>query len=1085
MKTFGWIRTFGVMNGLIGGWRVAVLLLFWGLTAVLVLSCSSTKEAAPSDAAELDDALCPSTRVWPGIAPGVQAEERTLEYWLEHPSYRERMDDVLMRDVDIAGHNQSMLAHDVRGEPLVADLASPLVPEVLEAEVARRLASLRRSFDKGEYFFKAEESATPTVLPLLDKAGILQAQPQRYVATGDVHVRCAPLTHSFYTATLDPHFDRNNCSVLKAGEPFVVVGDGAASDAGLPRLIRAGYTMGWIAADAPHTPEIPADLFASYVNAPWLRVRSEEVGTPRPNARRRLQGIDESAKVARAWQASERGLEIVELPVSEMELQQGSLTRGAFLREAFSFVGEEYGWGGREGFRDCSRLVLDSVQRFGLLFPRHSAIQQYAGSFWVDLEGLADKEKVGWIEEAHQRGVALLHMPGHIMVYLGKNFDGEPMALHSFAEYLEPCAEGTTTKSGASDTLVIVNQVDVSDLHLGSGTERRSFLARIDRVTVLGGTPGSALEGVATFRAAALPEGPSEACGDSPEAAIFSAPYYAHTQDLTTLVFASEHGQGALVMTAFSPSGRRIQVKTARDAGPPMSLVGQALLDEEGRWQIEVSDGDARVACRSVQVRSSSRERATGGGEAVWSARNAWDRRFENLYQIFIRELVRYPLDGDHVWQNMHDLLRVRERNILWNYLGKGEDEALSLQPDCADFPYMTRAYFAWKLGLPLGYRACSRGREGQPPRCDELRTQVQERQISLDVAEFQRWGRRVLMSTVHSGNGRTHPEDEASDLYPVALTRDALRPGTVYADPDGHVLMIARWEAQPMHGSGALVAVDAQPDGTIALRRFWRGTFAFRPETDSVGAGFKAFRPIVREGSEWRSLRNEELREHPDFAAYSLEQYEGSADDFYETMDALIYPRPQNARAVQYRLIDALEQSVLARRHSVRLGVEAMDARRWPEVPMPRGYSIFETSGLWEDFATPSRDMRLLVALDAVLNFAQVVERNPEQYGMSSVALEDELAALVDARDARLRERRFEYERSDGASWMLSLKDVVDRRVALEVAYNINDCAELRWGASLDSEEGASCRHRAPKVQQERMEEYRPWFHARRRPVR
>ena len=33
----------------------------------------------------------------------------------------------------------------------------------------------------------------------------------------------------------------------------------------------------------------------------------------------------------------------------------------------------------------------------------------------------------------------------------------------------------------------------------------------------------------------------------------------------------------------------------------------------------------------------------------------------------------------------------------------------------------------------------------------------------------------------------------------------------------------------------------------------------------------------------------------------------------------------------------------------------------------MPDGPAIFETTGAWEDFATPSRDLRLLIAMDVV----------------------------------------------------------------------------------------------------------------------
>ena len=49
----------------------------------------------------------------------------------------------------------------------------------------------------------------------------------------------------------------------------------------------------------------------------------------------------------------------------------------------------------------------------------------------------------------------------------------------------------------------------------------------------------------------------------------------------------------------------------------------------------------------------------------------------------------------------------------------------------------------------------------------------------------------------------------------------------------------------------------------------------------------------------------------------------------------------------------------------------------------MPDGPAIFETSGEWEDFSTPSRDLRLLIAIDVVLRFPDRVARRPERYAM------------------------------------------------------------------------------------------------------
>ena len=96
-----------------------------------------------------------------------------------------------------------------------------------------------------------------------------------------------------------------------------------------------------------------------------------------------------------------------------------------------------------------------------------------------------------------------------------------------------------------------------------------------------------------------------------------------------------------------------------------------------------------------------------------------------------------------------------------------------------------------------------------------------------------------------------------------MVLKEETLRPGTVYADPYGHILMIAARLPQSGSTAGVLLAVDAQPDGTVARKRFWRGNFLFAQDPALGGPGFKRFRPIVRDkNGGLRRLTNDEIAE-------------------------------------------------------------------------------------------------------------------------------------------------------------------------------------------------------------------------------
>jgi hypothetical protein len=178
------------------------------------------------------------------------------------------------------------------------------------------------------------------------------------------------------------------------------------------------------------------------------------------------------------------------------------------------------------------------------------------------------------------------------------------------------------------------------------------------------------------------------------------------------------------------------------------------------------------------------------------------------------------------------------------------------------------------------------------------------------------------------------------------------------------------------------------------------------------------------------------------------------------------------------------LDEQVKTRVTAVEIGRKYLDKGRG-DVSMPSGASIFETTGAWEDYSTPARDFRMLIAIDVVRGFPDHVARRPERYAIpEGKSAADVKAALQSALASELATHKFSYTRSDGSQWTLSLKDVIDRAGALEMAYNPNDCVELRWGAPEGSAEAATCKRRAPVAQRAKMTEYRSWFHDRHWPT-
>ena len=579
-------------------------------------------------------------------------------------------------------------------------------------------------------------------------------------------------------------------------------------------------------------------------------------------------------------------------------------------------------------------------------------------------------------------------------------------------------------------------------------------------------------------------------------------------------------------LSLIAPDGRVAATSRDRLGGPPYFWFAEVATPTAGTWRVTLASTECGTITRNIPVRADQPPRPQKTAGSVWPLRNTWNRAMENLYSAWIEKLFDAPLDASLEWPALHVGLRDRSRNFLFNYLGLGEDEMkMVIRPDCADLPYFLRAYFAFKMGLPYGYSKCTRGGGGRAPTCvgfthiqkleeprpaptpqvatpttsgttlfDNFRPPAAAPAPPAAVAPPRPLGLvpsfgaylKSIGDAVHSASGRTALTDENTDYYPVMLSEETLRPGTTYADPYGHLLVIVKRVAQTSDAAGVFLAVDGQPDGTVARKRFWRGNFLFAQDPALGGPGFKRFRPIVsdRSGS-LRRLTSAEILKNPQYADFSLEQGKLSVEAFYDRMDDVMSPAPLDPLRAMKEAITSLDEQVRIRVTSVENGRKFQSSARG-EASMPDGPAIFETTGAWEDFSTPSRDLRLLIAIDVVRGFPDRVARRPDRYAMpTGKSVADVKAEMERVLASELAARKFTYTRSDGSAWTLPLKAVFDRATDLEMAYNPNDCVELRWGATEKSDEAATCKRRAPAAQRAKMSKYRPWFTERRRPPR
>lgn len=644
---------------------------------------------------------------------------------------------------------------------------------------------------------------------------------------------------------------------------------------------------------------------------------------------------------------------------------------------------------------------------------------------------------------------------------------------------------------------------------------------------------------------AAQPQGAAAKCEAALQVAVLPAPLEPWKgAPLRVLVTAEKPLDGELSL--IGPDGAVAAKSRDREGGPPYYWYAEVATPAAGAWHATLALDHETDGCGSVtrDIAVAARKPAGlhGTGASLWPIRHTWNRETENLFSAWIAKLFEGPLDQELSWKTWDGPLHDKTRNLLFDYLGLGEDNVLTgLRPDCADFVYFLRAYFSFKMGLPFGYSNCSRGAGGAPPKCyqwyDIEHPEVTrpapppepaavENVASADPTPstpsgvFQQiFGRPPasqppaaaparppklaapkhvalknlglaaafrhylpdVADVVQTGAVRVSATDEKTDFYTIPLTQSALRPGTVYADPYGHVLMLVKRVPEASGAPGVFLAVDAEPDGTVTRKRFWQGNFLFVHEPKLGTAGFKHFRPIVRgKNGALRRLTSAEIAKDPQYGDFSLEEAQMSAQDFYDRMDDVMSPQPVDPTRAMANAIANLDEQVKTRVTSIENGRKYLEKARG-EIAMPSGPSIFETTGAWEDYSTPARDFRLLIAIDVVRGFPDHVARRARHYAMpAGKSAADVKTDLESQLASELAAHKFSYTRSDGSQWTLSLKDVIDREADLEMAYNPNDCVEFRWGAAPESDEASTCKRHAPAAQRAKMTDYRTWFRER-----
>lgn len=402
---------------------------------------------------------------------------------------------------------------------------------------------------------------------------------------------------------------------------------------------------------------------------------------------------------------------------------------------------------------------------------------------------------------------------------------------------------------------------------------------------------------------------------------------------------------------------------------------------------------------------------------------------------------------------------------------------------DCADFPYVLRAYYAWKRGLPFSYVSAVTPRgASRDIRYTVNGNSVVERKDVLTGSTSGYELLETLRDIISSATYRIHPDLEAPqapDLYSPAIAIKSIRPGTVIYDPNGHLATVYRVDPD-----GRINYIDAHPDNSVT-RGFY--DLRFVRSRPGMGAGFKNWRPMTLVGATRRAdgvyvgghvqvALNKDIPDYSDMQFFGNGprpaedslwasggfRLNGELMDYYDFVRATLAGGKLEFDPLKEvrDMVDSNCNDLRYRADAVNLAIAAGLQNRSEPARLPA--NIYGTEGDWETYSTPSRDARLKTAFkelrDQAERFVRLYQAGDKKLVYKGSDLVADMLAVYDREIATCS---VSYTKSDSTQVTLSY-DEARKRLFL-ISFDPYQCIERRWGATNPAEL-SSCRDDADK---------------------
>ncbi|HOH46808.1 MAG TPA: SH3 domain-containing protein [Candidatus Cloacimonadota bacterium] len=146
--------------------------------------------------------------------------------------------------------------------------------------------------------------------------------------------------------------------------------------------------------------------------------------------------------------------------------------------QAFKMLNHRYGWADINGDWDCSSMMIHIFACFGFRLPRNGA-SQVAASRVVHEFAPAESDSLRYANISRKAvpGISLLHLRGHIVLYLGE-VDGTHYIIHNTSGYRVPIDD-------KSQYIYSIKGTVVSTMELGAGSDKRSLIKRMLTLSVV------------------------------------------------------------------------------------------------------------------------------------------------------------------------------------------------------------------------------------------------------------------------------------------------------------------------------------------------------------------------------------------------------------------------------------------------------------------------------------------------------------------------------------------------------------------------------------------------------------------------